>query len=269
MPAERPLLDPEARDFYRRSLRVFRRANVEVLVGGAYAFGRYTGIERHTKDFDVFVRRVDVPRALAALRAAGYQTELTFPHWLGKAYCGEFFVDLIYGSGNGITMVDDEWFAHAPPDHIFEVPVRLVPPEEMIWSKALIQERERFDGADVAHLILARAESLDWRRLLDRFGANWRVLLAHLVLFGFVYPTEGHRVPGWVQRTLLDRLQHEIELPSGTERVCRGTLLSRQQYLLDVTDGGYLDPRSLPTNPMTEADIETWTAGIAVDGADH
>ena len=26
------------------------------LVGGAYAFARYTGIERHTKDFDVFVR---------------------------------------------------------------------------------------------------------------------------------------------------------------------------------------------------------------------
>ncbi len=58
----------------------------------------------------------------------------------------------------------------------------------MIWSKAFIMERERYDGADIAHLILACGRDLDWRRLLGRFGRRWRVLLSHLVLFGFVYP---------------------------------------------------------------------------------
>jgi hypothetical protein len=39
-------------------------------------------------------------------------------------------------------------------------------------------ERERFDGADVAHIILAYGDRLDWRRLLERFGSTggswWR-----------------------------------------------------------------------------------------------
>ena len=66
--------------------------------------------------------------------------------------------------------------------------VRLSPAEEMIWSKAFIQERERFDGADVMHLLREIGPSLDWPRLLMRFGDYWRVLLSHLIMFGFVYP---------------------------------------------------------------------------------
>ena len=85
---------------------------------------------------------------------------------------------------------------------IFGVPVRFCAPEEAIWSKAFILERERYDGADIAHLILAAAQQMDWRRLLRRFGEHWRVLLSHLMLFGFIYPGRAHVVPAW----LLDEL---------------------------------------------------------------
>ena len=47
---------------------------------------------------------------------------------------------------------------------------RLIPAEEQLWSKAFVQDRERFDGADVAHLILGRGRQFDWRRLLRRFA---------------------------------------------------------------------------------------------------
>jgi hypothetical protein len=177
------VLEPEAKAFYCTTLSVFKKANLDVLIGGAYAFARYTGIERHTKDLDVFVRERDFERTLAALAAAGYQTEVPFPHWLGKAHSGEYFVDVIYSSGNGIARMDDDWFEHAISDKVFDLPVRLCPAEEMMWSKAFIQERERYDGADVAHLLRARAEQIDWQRLLRRFGSNWRVLLSHLVLW--------------------------------------------------------------------------------------
>jgi hypothetical protein len=261
------ILEPEARAFYCSALSAFEDAKLDVMVGGAYAFARYTGIERHTKDFDVFVRAADFKRTLAALAEAGYQTEIPFPHWLGKAHCGEYFVDVIYSSGNGIARVDDEWFEHATVDHVFELPVRLCPVEEMMWSKAFVQERERFDGADFAHLLRARAEQIDWRRLLRRFGPNWRVLLSHLVLFGFIYPSDGHRVPGWVMHDLMGRLEASCSTPASGPRVCRGTVLSRQQYLVDVEDWGYRDARGLPDNPMTDREIRTWTAGIANDGS--
>jgi hypothetical protein len=33
--------------------------------------------------------------------------------------------------------------------------------EEVIWSKAFVTERERYDGADIMHVLLACAETLD------------------------------------------------------------------------------------------------------------
>ena len=267
-PSQHALADAE-RAFYCTTLEIFDRARIDVLVGGAYAFARYTGVERHTKDLDVFVRGRDFQRTLEALQDAGYRTGVPFPHWLGKAYCGEYFVDVIYSSGNGVACVDDEWFANATCDHVFDRPVKLCPAEEMVWSKALIQERERFDGADVAHILLKRADALNWQRLVRRFGGNWRVLLAHLVLFGYIYPTERERIPGWVMHELMRRLRTSMSAGVPSERVCRGTLLSRQQYLVDVEEWGFLDARLRPDNSMSETDIATWTAGIAEDGADN
>jgi hypothetical protein len=54
------------------------------------------------------------------------------------------------------------------------------------------------------------------------------VLLSHLVLFAFVYPTEANNIP---MRELTGRLDAETAAPPATDRVCRGTLLSRAQYL--------------------------------------
>jgi len=106
------VLDEHTRDFYRRGLSLLDNNKLPYLVGGAYAFARYTGIERHTKDFDIFMHPRDVERALAVLQASGCSTEMTFPHWLAKATCGEDVVDIIFSSGNGVALVDDEWFRH-------------------------------------------------------------------------------------------------------------------------------------------------------------
>ena len=129
--------------------------------------------------------------------------------------------------------------------------------------------RERFDGADVAHLIHATAERLDWPHLVRRFNSCWRVLLSHLVLFGFIYPSERNRIPASVMSDLLQRAQEEIGTNPPSDRVCRGTLLSRAQYLPDVDERGYRDARLEPRSHMTAADIESWTAAIDESGRPH
>ncbi len=259
-------LDLETRRVYVVALQALHRAGVEFLIGGAHALAPYTGIARDTKDLDVFLRRRDCEPALAVLAEAGFSTELTFPHWLGKAYSGDRFVDLIFSAGNGVAAVDDLWFAHAAPGNVLGIPVLLCPPEEMIWSKAFIMERERYDGADVAHLILACGQEMDWRRLLARFGRRWRVLLSHLVLFGFVYPGERGVIPDAVMAHLLQRLERErSQSADGDGRVCDGTLLSRQQYLVDINERGYADGRLAPRGEMTAAEIAHWTAAIHGD----
>ncbi len=175
--------------FYRRGLILLSDSQIPFLVGGAYALKHYTGIARHSKDLDLFVHPRDCQRVLQAPALAGYQTDLTY-HWLGKAYSGNYFIDVIFGSGNGLCAVDDEWFDNAVSGQVLEVSVRLCPPEEMIWQKSFVAERERYDGADVAHVLRGCGETLSWPRLLRRFAAHWRVLMSHVVLFGYIYPDE-------------------------------------------------------------------------------
>jgi putative nucleotidyltransferase-like protein len=261
------VIDPEAREFYVRALTKLDENKVPYLVGGAYAFARYTGIERHTKDFDIFMRRSDFERATEVLNKAGYKTELTFPHWIGKAYNGDDFIDLIFSAGNAVAQVDDLWFKYSVPEKVLGLDVRLIPAEEMLWSKGLIMERERFDGADVAHVLHALAKKLDWQRLLGRYGKYWRVLYAHLILFGFIYPSDRDRIPKSVMEELGNRLARELKEAPPSEMICNGTIISRQQYLTDVTERGYKDARLEPLGNMSAGEIEHWTKGIEVDGA--
>ncbi len=79
-------------------------------------------------------------------------------------------------------------------------------------------------------------------------------------------PSERGRIPRCVLEYFTSSIQREMEAPPPTTRVCRGTILSRQQYLVDVEQWKFRDVRQLPENPMTGDQIAEWTAGIAVDG---
>jgi hypothetical protein len=251
---------------YQEALSGAFQSGVPFLIGGGYALEYYTGVTRPVpKDLDLFVRAPDVPTLLGVLRASGFETEITFPHWLAKIHAGRDCIDVIFSSGNGLVEVDDGWFAHGVPATVLGSPVHLCPPEETIWSKAFIMERERYDGADIAHLIRACHARLDWQRLLARFGAHWRVLLGHLALFGYIYPGERHAVPSWVMLTLTDRLAAESREPAPPDHLCRGTLLSRGQYLTDITRWGYADARLRPYGAMTPEDVARWTRAIGDD----
>jgi hypothetical protein len=257
------VLDAGTAAFYRHAAQTLRLADVPFLVGGAYALQQQAGIERHTKDFDLFLREADCPRALAALAAAGYRTEMTFSHWLGKVFSHEdAFVDLIFSSGNGIARVDDDWFRHAVPAEVFGLHVDLCAAEEMIWSKGFVQERERFDGADIAHLLRAHGRRLDWPRLLRRYGSHGRILLGHLILFGYIYPGEREAVPTWVLETLWAQVRAEQTEKPASRRLCRGTLLSREQYLVDLEEWGYEDARLEPEGALSPEEIRRWTEAI-------
>jgi hypothetical protein len=255
----RAIHDPAA-DFYIEALRKLQETNIPFLVGGAFAFSHYSHVPRETKDVDIFVRPDDCPRVLAAFERLGYRSQVAFPHWLGKIEDGEHFIDIIFSSGNGIARVDDLWFDHAPKTNVLGIIVRLTPAEEMIWSKAFVQERERYDGADVAHLLREIGPSLDWPRLLMRFGDYWRVLLSHLILFGFVYPDKRENVPAWVMEELIRRLT--VSRPNLQNDICYGTMISREQYLHDLDRWKYRDSREEPFGSMTREQIDIWTAAI-------
>lgn len=247
----------DSHEFYRSTMEVLRSASLNFLVGGAYAMRMYAGIQRNTKDFDLLIRPQDIEPALAAARAAGFHAELTFPHWLGKVWDGSHYIDLIFRSGNGLCDVDDEWFEFAREAQVFGMALPICPPEEMLWQKAFLMERERFDGADVLHLLRSCGKLMDWKRLLRRFGPDWAVLFSHLILFSYVYPGEQKTLPPWVMEQMISHLRSTELFEAG--HVCRGTLLSRLQYLDDVEQWGYADARTARDVRISAAELRDWT----------
>jgi hypothetical protein len=265
-----PLQHASTVNFYQTAVDLLNNASVEFLVGGAFAMRTYTEVDRDTKDFDLMMRPADVDRAIEAFRAGGFRADYAFSHWLAKVHRGEYFIDIVFRAGNGLCEVDDTWFAAATEAEMFERKLKICPVEELIWQKAYIMERERFDGADVLHLIRSCGSKMDWDRLVSRFGPDWRVLFSHLVLFGFVYPDERQGIPRSVMKALLERLSTELEDPILATGLCRGTLLSRAQYLADVERLNYQDVRSAEKRvKMTPAELQDWTNAIDRESRPH
>ncbi|HSU68073.1 MAG TPA: hypothetical protein VLJ39_14445 [Tepidisphaeraceae bacterium] len=256
-PTQTAVYDPgqSVRDFYLHSLELMDRSGAPYVVGGGYAMACYTGIVRPTKDLDVFIKRENAGKVLGVFAEAGYRTERTWPHFLVKAIAPDgAFVDLLYSSANGLCEVDDAMLARPVHQDMLGRVAPLCPVEDMIWSKAFVASRDRFDGADIMHLILSQSERIDWKRLRNRFRGHERVLLAHLIMFDYVYPAERSRVPRRIISELMSAARNE---PAADEPICRGTFLSNNQYVFDVTRRGYRDARLAPGGPMTPDEVAT------------
>lgn len=239
----------EERELYKKALAALNEAGVPSVVAGAYAIYEHTGIIRKTKDLDLFCTPQAVLQAMRVLKEAGFITRLEQPHWIGKAispYNRDHFIDIIYGMGNGLALIDDDWFRYSSPAILAASQVRVAPPEELIWHRLFINERHRHDMADIAHLILCVGHLMDWRRLLAKTGDNWPLLLSQVLMFRYVYPGYRDQVPQFVMRELLDRAEaagREHSAEGEEHQVTRGTLISRFSFAIDVNEWGFHDLR--------------------------
>jgi hypothetical protein len=231
------------REVYREALQALNRAGIPYVVSGLYAINVYTGVYRETKDLDLLLEPTVVVDAAVALKAEGFRTVLEEPHWLAKGLKGAQ-VDLIFGMANGIGFIDEDWYAHSRPAILAATPVRVAPPEELIWHRLFIGERHRFDMADVVHLILHLGLDLDWNRLLQRVGDDWRLLGSQIHFFDYVYPQHRDRIPDHVRERLqtLGRADPKPK-PGDGAPACRGTMLSLYSFAIDVNEWGFHDIR--------------------------
>ena len=230
----------EANAFYREALELLNESGEPFLLGGAFAIRHHTGIFRNTKDLDVFCKPSQYTRILKFFADKGYRIELTDNRWLAKVFKDDYFIDVIFNSVNNICTVDDSWYQHATDDHFDGVPVKIIAPEELIWCKTYVQNRERYDGADVNHLLLKCGKALNWQRLFSRLDSHWLLLLDKLLLFQFVYPGDFRDIiPQWLFDELIKRAQEQYSIPSSKEKVCLGPLIDNTQYRTDVVEWNF------------------------------
>lgn len=232
-----PELPPEQESLFREVLGLMEEKRVPFAVSGAFALRQHTGIFRFTKDLDLFLTAQNAPGAMTHLKQRGFHTEICDPVWLMKAHRDEFFVDLITGMSNAAIVVEDSWIQNARPAVVYGVETRVLAPEELIASKLFVTRRERFDGADIAHVIYGTEGKLDWNRILSIVGQHWEMLLWTLVLFRYVYPAQTHYVPAELWRDLLTRFQRVI-VQSDPDLKFRGSLVDENMFAIDVREWG-------------------------------
>ena len=254
----------EERELYKQVLTALNAAGVPYVVAGAYAIHAHTGIYRETKDLDLFVEPEQVVPAMRALREIGLTARLEQAHWLAKATRGRRFVDVIFGMGNGLALIDRDWYAHSTPAILAATPVRVAPVEELIWHRLFINERHRQDMSDIVHLVANVGSLIDWRRLLTKPAEHWPLLLSQLLVFLYVYPELSDRVPRWLLDDLIERAHTEARRERSGERVTRGTLISRFSFTIDVHEWGFRDIRAEEIRDVEERPILREIAGSDV-----
>lgn len=230
----------QSQAFYKEVISLMQSSDIPFLVGGGLAVAYYTGIPRDSKDLDIYVEAKDYPKVLSFFSDKGFGIQVHDVRWIAKILKGDMYVDVIFNSVNNICRVDKVWFERAHSGDLFGQQVRFLSPEELLWSKSYVRNRERYDGADICHLILKCGKQMDWKHVQDRLDPHWHLLLVDIILFQFVYPGDFMScIPQWLFDDLMVRAQEQYKLPPPHEQVCRGPLIDSTQYAIDVREWNY------------------------------
>lgn len=236
-----PIKLPEEQQLlFREILELFEQQKLSYAVAGAFALQAHTGICRDTKDLDLFLTSENVAVALSLLREKGFECEICDPVWLFKAHRDGFYVDMITGMSNATISVEDSWIQRSKPAIVHGVRTRVLAAEELLCSKLFVTRRERFDGADIAHVIYGTRGELDWSRILQLTGGDWEILLWALVLFRYVYPGQTQYVPAEVWRDLLRRFSDAVSHPDPNAQF-RGSLIDDKMFAIDLNEWGLVN----------------------------
>jgi len=230
-------LDPPMADFYRKILRVLNQQKIPYAIAGAFALHQHTGIWRATKDLDVFLTAENMLRAVTELQDRGFECDILDPVWLTKVKKGPIFMDLITGMSNAVFVVDDSWIARAKPATVLAIRTKVLATEELLVSKLFVSRRERFDGADIAHIVYGSRTPLNWNRILKLVGDHWELLLWSLLLFRYIYPADSGKVPRQVWKHLLKLLQDDL-YKDNSKVPFRGTLVDDNMFAVDTEQWG-------------------------------
>jgi hypothetical protein len=222
--------------FYRESLFLLRKSDIPFLIGGGFAFRYYTNIHRDTKDLDIFCKPSHALDILKFLSQNGFKTEITDARWIAKAFKKDFYIDLIFNTVNNICPVNDSWFQHAHQGALLGVPASFISPEDLVWCKIYVQSRDRYDAADINHMILIKGKEMDWKQVQTRMDQHWHLLLAQFLNYQFVYPSERDNVPRWLFDELLKRATEQYDLPAPIDKVCLGPIIDQLQYDVDILE---------------------------------
>ncbi len=194
---------------YRSAIEAVRNAGLRFLLGGGFGLATYSGRWRNTKDIDLYILPRDREATIAALTVAGFVDYFDQhpydPGWIYRSIRDGIIVDIIWSMANRRAEVDELWFARAGSVQIREETVHVVPPEELLWCKLYILQRDHSDWTDIFNVLYSVGPQLDWDHLLHRVGPDLALLQGALTVFFWLCPNRARDFPV--------RLRNQLHLP--------------------------------------------------------
>jgi hypothetical protein len=151
--------------------------------------------------------------------------------WIYRGNRDDVIVDTIWAMANQRASVDESWLTRGPMIPIFDRRIRAVPPEELIWSKLYVLQRDRCDWPDILNLICATGPHLDWPHLLDRVAEDRPLLKGVLSIFSWISPHQALSIPPLVWDSLGLPVPTPAHDPEG--RPARPDLLDTRPWFCD------------------------------------
>lgn len=187
-------------------MRQARDRGIRFAVGGGIAVATYVPTRMATKDVDLYVKPSDRDAMIEIVLGMGlrdYFEKCPYQrHWIHRRYEGDTVVDVMWGMPNHRAVVDDDWLELGREVEMCGERFRVLPPEELIWAKLYVLQRERTDWPDILNIMYATAHELDWGRLIDRVGSDAPLIEALLSIYRWISPSRAALIPKWVERKL-------------------------------------------------------------------
>jgi hypothetical protein len=189
-----------------------RESGIPFAIGGGMAVASYTIHRQSTKDIDLYVQPHDRDRMIELVHECGlkdyYEVQPYDRKWIYRSYSGDdAIVDVMWAMPNQRAQVDAEWLRRARELEVFGETVRILPPEELIWAKLYVLQRDRCDWPDIINLIHATADELDWDHLVRRVGDDAPLLGAVLTVFRWLCPERAGHLPGRIWHRLAESVK--------------------------------------------------------------
>jgi hypothetical protein len=203
-------------EVFRKVIARARERGVDFALAGGFATSFYTAAWRNTKDVDLCVRPRDRDAMVQATVDAGlhdYHDEAPYDRgWIYRATGQGVIVDIIWQLANYTAEVDDAWVELGPEVTVYGDTLRLVPPEEMIFSKIHVVQRERCDFPDIVNILYACGAQIDWPCLLERLAGDEQLLASVVAFYGWLAPGRARTIPDPVwQKLHLQRPSEDLE----------------------------------------------------------
>lgn len=222
------LIPDEEWQCYRPAVVALTEADVPFALGGGFAFSALSGRLRNTKDMDLFILPADRDRAVQAVTRAGfvdfYAQEPYDRGWIYRGFHDGLILDLIWQMANYRAEVDERWLTDGPCTEWRGLPLRVIPPEELVWAKLYVVQRGRCDWPDLLSVLQAQGETMDWKHLIQRVGPDLPLLASLVKLFSWLVPDTARHLPDWLWKRL------EISPPVPADRKRRIDLLDSRDW---------------------------------------